>query len=71
MTSLNAGTNTVMIGTLNDLDRAECTLDDTNWVRIAEPTEPVRTFARIRYRAELVPATVYALPGQPCARGLR
>ena len=28
-----------------------------------EPTEPMRTLARIRYRADLVPATVYAEPG--------
>jgi tRNA-specific 2-thiouridylase len=63
VTSLNSSTNTVMIGTLNDLERGECTLDDMNWVRIAEPTAPVRTFARIRYRADLVPATVYAEPG--------
>jgi tRNA-specific 2-thiouridylase len=64
VTGLNAGTNTVMVGTLADLDRIDCTLDDMNWVRIAEPTEPVRTFARIRYRADLVPATVYAEPGK-------
>jgi tRNA-uridine 2-sulfurtransferase len=63
VTGLDAATNTVTIGTLDDLQRAECTLDDMNWVRIAEPSGPVRTHARIRYRAELVPATVYAEPG--------
>ncbi|MFN8633397.1 MAG: tRNA 2-thiouridine(34) synthase MnmA [Chloroflexota bacterium] len=63
VTSLDAGTNTVTIGTLDDLARAECTLEDVNWVKLAEPTAPVRTLARIRYRAELVPATVTAEPG--------
>ena len=63
VTSLDSATNTVMIGTLDDLLKAECELEDVNWVKLAEPTEPVRTLARIRYRAELVPATVYAQPG--------
>ncbi|MCC7372427.1 MAG: tRNA 2-thiouridine(34) synthase MnmA [Chloroflexi bacterium] len=63
VTGLDAATNTVMIGTLDDLQRAECTLDDMNWVRIAAPHEPIRTYARIRYRSELAPATVYAEPG--------
>src|SRR5215216_2159742 len=57
VTGLDSATNTVMIGTLDDLQRAECTLEDVNWVKLAEPTAPVRTHARIRYRAELVPAT--------------
>jgi len=63
VTGLNAATNTVMIGGLDDLLRAECVLDDVNWVKLAEPSEPIRTLARIRYRAELVPATVYTEPG--------
>ena len=52
-----------MIGTLDDL-QARVHLEDVNWVKLAEPTEPIRTLARIRYRAELVPATVYAEPGR-------
>jgi len=63
VTGLNSATNTVMIGIVDDLLRADCTLDDMNWVMIAEPTEPVRTLARIRYRADVVPATVTVLPG--------
>jgi tRNA-specific 2-thiouridylase len=63
VTQLNAGTNTVMIGTLDDLLKAECELEEVNWVKLAEPTEPIRTLVRIRYRAELVPGTVYAQPG--------
>jgi tRNA-uridine 2-sulfurtransferase len=63
VTQLNAVTNTVMIGTLDDLLKAECELEEVNWVKLAEPTEPIRTLVRIRYRAELVPGTVYAQPG--------
>ena len=63
VTSLDSVTNTVLIGGLDDLLKTECELEDVNWVKLAEPTEPLRTFARIRYRAELVPATVYAEPG--------
>jgi tRNA-specific 2-thiouridylase len=63
VTGLDAATNTVTIGLLDDLLRTGCVLEDVNWVKIAEPTEPLRTFARIRYRAELVPATVFAEPG--------
>jgi len=67
VTSLDASTNTVMVGTLDDLRRGECRLTEVNWVQIPEPTEPIRTLARIRYRAELVPVTVYTEPGS-CAR---
>jgi tRNA-specific 2-thiouridylase len=63
VTALNAATNTVTVGTLDDLRRNACHLTEVNWVKIAEPTEPIRTLARIRYRADLVPATVYAEPG--------
>jgi tRNA-uridine 2-sulfurtransferase len=63
VTGLDAVTNTVVVGTLDDLSRAECHLTDVNWVKIPEPSEPIRTQARIRYRSDLVMATVYAEPG--------
>lgn len=63
VTRLDAATNTVVVGTVDDLARTECRLDEVNWVQIPEPSEPIRTLARIRYRAELVPATVHAEPG--------
>jgi tRNA-specific 2-thiouridylase len=63
VTGLDAATNTVMVGTLDDLARSECHLEEVNWVKIPEPSEPVRVQARIRYRAELAAATVYAEPG--------
>ncbi|MCC6179958.1 MAG: tRNA 2-thiouridine(34) synthase MnmA [Chloroflexi bacterium] len=64
VTALDAGTNTVVVGTLDELQRRECRLEDVNWVKIAEPPEPIRAMARIRYRAELVPATVHPEPGR-------
>src|SRR5436190_2861322 len=63
VTALDAASNTVTVGTLDDLRRDACTLTEVNWVKIPEPPEPIRTLARIRYRAELVPATVQAEPG--------
>jgi tRNA-uridine 2-sulfurtransferase len=63
VTGLDSATNTVMIGDLDDLLKSECELDDVNWVKLAEPAEPIRTLARIRYRSALVPATVHAAPG--------
>jgi tRNA-specific 2-thiouridylase len=63
VTGIRAKSNTVLIGSLDDLLRADCDLEDVNWVKIAEPSEPIRTQVRIRYRADLVPATVYAQPG--------
>ncbi len=63
VTGLESSTNTVVVGTIDDLLRRECLLEDVNWVKIAEPVQPLRTSARIRYRAELVPATVFAEPG--------
>jgi tRNA-specific 2-thiouridylase len=63
VTGLDSATNTVMVGALDDLLKSECELEDVNWVKLAEPAEPVRTLARIRYRSELVPATVHAEPG--------
>ena len=63
VTGLDAATNTVVVGTLDELMRRECSLEDVNWVKIAEPSGPLRTLARIRYRAELVPAVVHPEPG--------
>ena len=63
VTGLDAGTNTVVVGSIEELMRRECQLEDVNWVKIAEPTAPIRTWARIRYRAELVPAEVSPEPG--------
>jgi tRNA-uridine 2-sulfurtransferase len=63
VTGLQAETNTVVVGTLDDLLRRDCALEDVNWVKIAEPSAPIRTLARIRYRAQPVPATVHAAPG--------
>ena len=63
VTGLDAQSNTVVVGTLEELMRRECRLEDVNWVQVPEPAEPIRTWARIRYRAELQPALVTAEAG--------
>ena len=63
VTALDAATNTVVVGSIEELMRRECVLEDVNWVKIPEPRDPIRTRARIRYRAELVPALVCAESG--------
>ena len=63
VTALDAATNTVVVGTLEEVMRQECRLEAVNWVKIGEPLGPIRTRARIRYRAELVGAEVCPEPG--------
>jgi tRNA-specific 2-thiouridylase len=63
VTGLDAATNTVVVGTIDELMRGECRLEDVNWVKIAEPSGPIRTSVRIRYRAEPVGAVVHPEPG--------
>jgi tRNA-specific 2-thiouridylase len=60
---LVADTNTVIVGTLDDLLQREALLEDVSWVAIAEPAEPIRTAARIRYRAEPATCVVYPESG--------
>jgi tRNA-specific 2-thiouridylase len=59
VTALVAETNTVVVGTLDELMRRDCRLEDVNWVKIPAPAAPIDTWARIRYRADVVPATVH------------
>ena len=63
VTSLDPASNVVVVGTIDELMRRECRLEEVNWVKIGEPSGPIRTRARIRYRAELVPAEVWPEPG--------
>ncbi|MFN8525023.1 MAG: tRNA 2-thiouridine(34) synthase MnmA [Chloroflexota bacterium] len=58
VTGLDGATNTVTVGTLAELARRDCPLEEVNWVGIGQPDGPVRTHARIRYRAEPAPCTV-------------
>jgi tRNA-uridine 2-sulfurtransferase len=63
VTALDPASNAVVVGTIDELMRRECPLEAVNWVKIPEPSGPIRTWARIRYRAELVPAEVWPQPG--------
>lgn len=52
VTEIKAATNTVVVGTLDDLYKSTCLLDDVNFVSIPGLDGPLRVLARIRYRAE-------------------
>ena len=58
VTEIQAGTNTVVVGTLDDLHKSTCLLDDVNFVSIPALSGPRRTLARIRYRAEPARAVI-------------
>jgi len=54
-------TNTVTVGTEDDLKSTGCTVAEANWL-IDPPTQPRRVFAKYRYNSPAVPATVTTLP---------
>jgi len=57
------GTQRVVVGRNEDLQRSTFTAARVNWISIAEPTEPVRAEIRIRNRHVPSPGLVTALPG--------
>ena len=63
VTALRPESNTVVVGTLDQLQREDCLLDEVNWVSIPELTAPRRTLARIRYRAEPADAEIRPAEG--------
>jgi tRNA-uridine 2-sulfurtransferase len=58
---LDAVQNRVIVGDRAATLANECTVNQVNWVSIAEPTAPIRAEVQIRYRAIAVPATVIPL----------
>src|SRR6266516_852963 len=58
VTEIQAATNTVVVGTLDDLQNTTCLLDDVNFVSIPGLDGPRCTLARIRYRAEPAAAEI-------------
>ncbi|WP_432822774.1 tRNA 2-thiouridine(34) synthase MnmA [Trichloromonas sp.] len=58
---IDAGRRQVLVGEKSHLAVAGLTLHQVNWA-IAEPSEPLRTACRIRYRHHEVTATVTPLP---------
>ena len=51
--------NTVTVGSNEDLFKTTLWADNWNWIAIPELTEPIRVTAKIRYRHNEQPATVY------------
>jgi tRNA-specific 2-thiouridylase len=60
---IDAEKKQVIVGEKEYLSREELEIDGCNW-SIAEPTRPLATHCRIRYRHQEVPATVDVLPGK-------
>jgi tRNA-uridine 2-sulfurtransferase len=58
VTELVPESNTVVVGSAEQLLKRECTIEDAAWIDGELPSAPVRGMARIRYRAAEVPCTV-------------
>ena len=59
----NAITNTLVVGTQEELGLSELTARDVNWVSGGAPDEPFRAEVKIRYTAREAPAWVTPLNG--------
>ena len=55
--------NTVSVGPEDLLFSKELIADEMNWISMDPPTEPVKVWAKTRYRGKELPATVYPLEG--------
>lgn len=53
--------NQIIVGEEEELEAIEFVAKGVNWVAFDEPSEPVRTAVKIRYRHEPAPATIYVL----------
>jgi tRNA-uridine 2-sulfurtransferase len=58
VTGLDAASNTVTVGSAEELLRSTCTLDEMNWIAGDQPTGPVRLMAKARYRSQEVACSV-------------
>lgn len=58
----NADTNTVVVGTEEQLKCSAFCVSDLNWISIAPPERPVRANVRTRYHGAETPATITPLP---------
>jgi tRNA-specific 2-thiouridylase len=63
VTQIRADANTVVVGSLEELLESSCVLEDVNFVSIPGLARPLRVLARIRYRAEALPAEISPIPG--------
>lgn len=60
---IRAESNTVVVGTRDELERATLTASEVNWIACEPPVDPIRVTAQIRHRHREAPASVHALPG--------
>lgn len=58
---LDAARNAVVVGRMEELGRSELIAKEVNWIAGHPPEMPLRLMAKIRYRAQEVPATVNAM----------
>lgn len=61
--AIDSAANTVTVGDEPDLYAQGLLAEDVNWLSIEEPPAPLSVTAKVRYRAEEVPAVLTALPG--------
>jgi tRNA-specific 2-thiouridylase len=57
----NAESNSLIVGTLNDLSQISIIAKDVNWISGEVPAAPLRVQVKIRYKADYQPATVEPL----------
>lgn len=55
---IRPASNQVVVGTKEALNKTRFTIKDVNWSGIACPENPTEAFVKIRYGAELMPATL-------------
>src|SRR5579859_5443917 len=58
VTSLDPATNTVVVGSPQELLKSTCQLEEVSWVAGEPPCEPLRVMGKARYRSGEVPCTV-------------
>ncbi len=58
---LDAVNNKVVVGDRTKVTQPECTVNQVNWVSMAEPSTPIRAEVQIRYRSSPTPVTVIPL----------
>ncbi len=58
VTGLDPATNTVTVGSAEELLRTTCSLEEVNWIAGEPPQGPVHVMAKARYRSQEVACTV-------------
>jgi tRNA-specific 2-thiouridylase len=60
VTSLEPSTNTVVVGSPDELLKRTCRLEDVNWIVGEPPVEPLRALGKARYRSNEVACDIRA-----------